>query len=379
MTSGTPTLAGLVAIDANTTGVVTAVITDTAANLNTLTGTNNAITMTVCAGSIAATVLSSLDSKTSVAVDARLVSTITGTAAGITQAANYAATVSGALVTADLANLIAIDNDTSGVVTATITDTAANLNTLTGNKNAITMHVSDRSVAASVLSSLDSKTSVAVDAGLVTTITGTAAEIAAVNGAAGITQAAGYNATVSGSVNNSQLVSIDADTTGIVTATITAATAYLGTLSGTNNVIIIIIINGTAANNLLTGSNGNDTLIGGTGTDKLTGGAGNDLFKSAAYTDLGINATRDLITDFVVGKDKIDLSSLDAISKIAGNQAFQFVNDSFTRAGQVSYNQSNGIVSINTDADKAAEYQIELTGTHSVLHAMYYLTCMLSY
>ena len=378
MTSGTPTLAGLVAIDANTTGVVTAVITDTAANLNTLTGTNNAITMTVCAGSIAATVLSSLDSKTSVAVDARLVSTITGTAAGITQAANYAATVSGALVTADLANLIAIDNDTSGVVTATITDTAANLNTLTGNKNAITMHVSDRSVAASVLSSLDSKTSVAVDAGLVTTITGTAAEIAAVNGAAGITQAAGYNATVSGSVNNSQLVSIDADTTGIVTATITAATAYLGTLSGTNNVIIIII-NGTAANNLLTGSNGNDTLIGGTGTDKLTDGAGNDLFKSAAYTDLGINATRDLITDFVVGKDKIDLSSLDAISKIAGNQAFQFVNDSFTRAGQVSYNQSNGIVSINTDADKAAEYQIELTGTHSVLHAMYYLTCMLSY
>jgi Ca2+-binding RTX toxin-like protein len=376
VTSGTPTLAGLVAIDANTTGVVTAVITDTAANLNTLTGTNNAITMTVCAGSIAATVLSSLDSKTSVAVDARLVSTITGTAAGITQAANYAATVSGALVTADLANLIAIDNDTSGVVTATITDTAANLNTLTGNKNAITMHVSDRSVAASVLSSLDSKTSVAVDAGLVTTITGKAAEIAAVNGAAGITQAAGYNATVSGSVNNSQLVSIDADTTGIVTATITAATAYLGTLSGTNNVIII---NGTAANNLLTGSNGNDTLIGGTGTDKLTGGAGNDLFKSAAYTDLGINATRDLITDFVVGKDKIDLSSLDAISKIAGNQAFQFVNDSFTRAGQVSYNQSNGIVSINTDADKAAEYQIELTGTHSVLHAMYYLTCMLSY
>jgi len=376
VTSGTPTLAGLVAIDANTTGVVTAVITDTAANLNTLTGTNNAITMTVCAGSIAATVLSSLDSKTSVAVDARLVSTITGTAAGITQAANYAATVSGALVTADLANLIAIDNDTSGVVTATITDTAANLNTLTGNKNAITMHVSDRSVAASVLSSLDSKTSVAVDAGLVTTITGKAAEIAAVNGAAGITQAAGYNATVSGSVNNSQLVSIDADTTGIVTATITAATAYLGTLSGTNNVIII---NGTAANNLLTGSNGNDTLIGGTGTDKLTDGAGNDLFKSAAYTDLGINATRDLITDFVVGKDKIDLSSLDAISKIAGNQAFQFVNGSFTHAGQVSYNQSNGIVSINTDADKAAEYQIELTGTHSVLHAMYYLTCMLSY
>jgi len=120
-------------------------------------------------------------------------------------------------------------------------------------------------------------------------------------------------------------------------------------------------------------------LIGGTGTDKLTGGAGNDLFKSAAYTDLGINATRDLITDFVVGKDKIDLSSLDAISKIAGNQAFQFVNGSFTHAGQVSYNQSNGIVSINTDADKAAEYQIELTGTHSVLYAMYYLTCMLSY
>ena len=122
-------------------------------------------------GAVAASVLTSLDGKTSVAVDAALVTDISGTAAevaavvaaaGITTAANYTSTISGALVNADLANLIAIASDTTGTVTATITDTAANLDTLTTvGTDAITMHVSAGSVAATVLTSLDGKTSVA--------------------------------------------------------------------------------------------------------------------------------------------------------------------------------------------------------------------------
>ena len=95
---------------------------------------------------------------------------------------------------------------------------------------------------------------------------------------------------------------------------------------------------------------------------------GNDIFKFIAYTDLGVNSTRDLITDFTVGQDKIDLSLLDANSKVTGDQAFKFVTGAFTVSVQVSYDALSCVISINTNANVNADYQIELTG-HPVLSA----------
>jgi serralysin len=61
-----------------------------------------------------------------------------------------------------------------------------------------------------------------------------------------------------------------------------------------------------------------------------------------------------------VGQDKIDLSTIDANTLLAGDQAFAFVTNFTTTAGQVRY--SGGIVYINTDTDTAAEFEIALTG-----------------
>ena len=121
-------------------------------------------------------------------------------------------------------------------------------------------------------------------------------------------------------------------------------------------------LNGDAGNDTLSSGSGNDTLIGGAGKDSLSGGAGNDLFDFNALSELGLGSTaRDVITDFMAGQDKIDLSTIDANSALAGDQAFTFVSSFTATAGQVRY--SGGIVYLNTDADTAAEYEIQLTGS----------------
>ncbi|MBD2355997.1 M10 family metallopeptidase C-terminal domain-containing protein, partial [Tolypothrix sp. FACHB-123] len=63
-------------------------------------------------------------------------------------------------------------------------------------------------------------------------------------------------------------------------------------------------LEGGVGNDTLNGGLGNDTLIGGTGNDTLNGGAGNDVFK------FEYPQGNDLVTDFVRGQDKIDVSNL---------------------------------------------------------------------
>ena len=120
-------------------------------------------------------------------------------------------------------------------------------------------------------------------------------------------------------------------------------------------------LSGGAGNDTLSGGLGNDVLVGGAGKDSLTGGAGNDIFDFNALSELGLSSTsRDVITDFTVGLDKIDLSTIDANTSLAGDQAFAFVSSFTATAGQVRY--SGGIVYLNTDADTAAEFEIALMG-----------------
>jgi Ca2+-binding RTX toxin-like protein len=122
------------------------------------------------------------------------------------------------------------------------------------------------------------------------------------------------------------------------------------------------LLAGGAGNDTISGGAGNDVLIGGAGKDNLSGGSGNDTFDFNILSELGLSSTtRDVIIDFTVGQDKIDLSTMDARSTLAGDQAFTFVNSFTTTAGQVRY--SGGIVYLNTDTDTAAEYAIELVGT----------------
>ena len=67
---------------------------------------------------------------------------------------------------------------------------------------------------------------------------------------------------------------------------------------------------GDFGNDNLIGGNGNDTLIGGPGADTLTGGSGNDVFVYFNPFEGGtVTGQIDGIVDFVIGQDKIALSS----------------------------------------------------------------------
>ncbi|MBV7555192.1 M10 family metallopeptidase C-terminal domain-containing protein [Pseudomonas sp. PDM28] len=134
-------------------------------------------------------------------------------------------------------------------------------------------------------------------------------------------------------------------------------------------------LTGNAAANQLNGGVGNDILIGGMGKDVLTGGAGNDIFDFNALTETGLtSSTWDIISDFVRGADKIDLSTLDANTATATNEAFTSIIGStaaFSAGGQLKV--SAGVLYGNTDADSAAEFAIQIVGLNSATTADFIL------
>ncbi|MFG6617738.1 hypothetical protein, partial [Sulfitobacter sp. 1A10359] len=67
------------------------------------------------------------------------------------------------------------------------------------------------------------------------------------------------------------------------------------------------ILEGGAGANRLSGSGGDDTLIDGAGSDTLIGGAGRDTFMLVA------DDTLDVISDFALGEDRIDLSLISMV------------------------------------------------------------------
>ena len=125
---------------------------------------------------------------------------------------------------------------------------------------------------------------------------------------------------------------------------------------------ILITLEGNAgddflsADAILNGGDGNDTLTGGTGRDTLTGGAGDDDFVFYAR-ESGVNGQADIITDFQIGRDDLDLSQIGDIAWI-GNNAFS------ATAGEARQYVSGTttIVEIDINGDGVRDMQIRLTG-----------------
>ncbi|HMR29371.1 MAG TPA: calcium-binding protein [Geminicoccaceae bacterium] len=129
---------------------------------------------------------------------------------------------------------------------------------------------------------------------------------------------------------------------------------------------------GGAGNDTLYGGSGNDFVDGGTGTDSLSGGTGNDVYDFDSTAEMGLGASRDVITNFgdlLFNEDLIDVSTIDAnTSNGAGTNdafsaAFIAAGASFTAAGQIRISQNPAnltqrIVEFNTDNDAAVEAQI---------------------
>jgi hypothetical protein len=148
------------------------------------------------------------------------------------------------------------------------------------------------------------------------------------------------------------------------------------------------VLDGKGGNDVIEGGGGNDTLIGGTGIDTLTGGAGRDIFvfatpqdsapgysgyvNNGAYDPLSGAAKRDVVTDFVKGEDRLDLSKIDASLKLSGDQAFIWNGTAnfSSKSGDLIYRtfdlagtaNDKTIVYGDIDLDGRADFQIELAG-----------------
>ena len=118
------------------------------------------------------------------------------------------------------------------------------------------------------------------------------------------------------------------------------------------------------------GSGGDNEFQGGLGKDTATGGGGRDLYAFRSAQDSPAGAGRDIIKDFAPGQDVIDVGNLDADSTLPGQQTFRWVGKAtLTGAAQLGYYVAGGntIVRASTDADAAAEVEIQLNGVNVLM------------
>ncbi len=131
-------------------------------------------------------------------------------------------------------------------------------------------------------------------------------------------------------------------------------------------------LSGGLGKDTLLGGDGNDTLIGGKGADRLSGGAGRDIFDLNLLSESGVGSdTRDFIRDFLRGTDRIDLSSLDAVTGGADN-AFRFIGKAAfsDKAGQLRFALFNEagtsldhtVLEGDVNGDGVADFQTALSG-----------------
>lgn len=131
------------------------------------------------------------------------------------------------------------------------------------------------------------------------------------------------------------------------------------------------VLGGGAGGDTLDGGAGADTLIGGAGADRLAGNGGADVFDFNRADHSVTGPGRDRISGFSAqGEgDRVDVSTIDADTRAAGNQAFTFIAEAaFTAAGQLRFavEGGNGMLSGNTDSDGEAEFQVVLVGIASM-------------
>ncbi|MCW1381784.1 calcium-binding protein [Novosphingobium sp. KCTC 2891] len=133
-------------------------------------------------------------------------------------------------------------------------------------------------------------------------------------------------------------------------------------------------IDGKAGDDQLIGGAGADTLIGGSGIDILRGGTGRDVLTGGTSRDFFVFDTapdRDTITDFAAGADKIRLSQkiFAGINHTGALLADEFYAGSGATSGhdasdRVVYDTASGVLYYDADGlGGAAAVEIALLGT----------------
>jgi Ca2+-binding RTX toxin-like protein len=189
---------------------------------------------------------------------------------------------------------------------------------------------------------------------------------------------------------------LGSDTVGDVeNLTLTGNASVNGTGNALNNVIIgndaINTLSGNDGVDTLAGGIGDDELVGGDGDDALNGGKGNDklngglgadgisgslgadTFFYAAVNQSTVAATgRDTLMDFSSAQgDKVDLSTIDANTGVAGNQAFVFIGAAAfsNTAGELRAEVmgSDTLVSADTNGNGVADFSLLVKGVTAMV------------
>ncbi|MDP3407393.1 putative Ig domain-containing protein [Bosea sp. (in: a-proteobacteria)] len=160
---------------------------------------------------------------------------------------------------------------------------------------------------------------------------------------------------------------------GIENLYLTGSSAANGTGNGLDNRILgnsgdNVLSGGDGADQLV-GNAGNDVLIGGAGTDNLNGGAGMDRLIGGLARDVltgGADAdtfvfealpdTRDTITDFQTGLDRIEISSAAFGGGLTAGGSVNLVVNGTLAAGVAgfTYNSANGALAWDADGQGGA-------------------------
>lgn len=145
-----------------------------------------------------------------------------------------------------------------------------------------------------------------------------------------------------------------------------AGTDYLSNVENLTGSAFNDLLIGSRTENVIQGGAGDDRITGGGGQDWLTGDAGADRFVYLATADSRAGAY-DTITDFSrADGDRIDLSALDANTRLSGNQSFVLA-DRFTQtAGQMVLTGQDGgyRVEVDVNGDGVADFGLNvITGT----------------
>lgn len=131
-------------------------------------------------------------------------------------------------------------------------------------------------------------------------------------------------------------------------------------------------LEGEDGRDTIRGEAGNDAIVGGKGGDTLMGGRGTDIFIYRNTAESGLTPDNmDTITDFTGGREKIDLSAIDASTVIDGNNAFIFNGGapigtspqgeiSVVKVDNAGKNDDYTMIYIDTDADTEPEAAIRV-------------------
>jgi len=129
-------------------------------------------------------------------------------------------------------------------------------------------------------------------------------------------------------------------------------------------------LDGGSGTDYLFGLSGDDVLIGGLGRDELTGNLGADRFVFNEIAESSVINPDQLLDFKAYERDKIDVSSIDANSLSAQDEAFAFIEEDFFggNAGELRFTEDHGTTYLYGDVngDGVADFGLELLGVSSL-------------